>query len=159
MKIIIDRFDGTKKYESTYELTNEEIKGKTLLTVLFDIKQKKDATLNFTASCRSAICGACAVRVNGHSYLACDTKMNELLAEYGNPDTIRISPLVGFSKPAISLNIVVFPQPEGPNKVINSPSLNVSVKGFKTSTSPKDLLISFIVIVDIFPPKLKTYLL
>ena len=51
------------------------------------------------------------------------------------PDTtlspIRISPLVGFSKPAISLNIVVFPQPEGPNKVINSPSLNVSVKGLK----------------------------
>ena len=63
---------------------------------LFDIKQKKDATLNFTASCRSAICGACAVRVNGHSYLACDTKMNELLAEYDNPDTIRISPLGNF---------------------------------------------------------------
>ena len=72
---------------------------------------------------------------------------------------ISISPLVGFSNPAISLNIVVLPQPEGPNKVINSPSLKVSVKGFKTSTLPKDLLNSFIVIVDIFPPKLKTYLL
>ena len=47
MKIIIDRFDGTKKYESTYELTNEEIKGKTLLTVLFDIKQKKGCDVKF----------------------------------------------------------------------------------------------------------------
>ena len=41
MKIIIDRFDGTKKYESTYELTNEEIAGKTLLTVLFDRKMRR----------------------------------------------------------------------------------------------------------------------
>ena len=41
MKIIIDRFDGTKKYKSTYELINEEIAGKTLLTVLLDIKQKR----------------------------------------------------------------------------------------------------------------------
>ena len=96
MKIIIDRFDGTKKYESTYELTNEEIKGKTLLTVLFDIKQKKDATLNFTASCRSAICGACAVRVNGHSYLACDTKMNGQPRYYQNFTTWKFQ---GYLRP------------------------------------------------------------
>lgn len=38
-------------------------------------QKTKDITLNFTASCQSAICGACAVRVNGYSYLACDTKM------------------------------------------------------------------------------------
>ena len=41
MKIIIDRFDGTKKYESTYELTNEEIAGKTLLTVLLISNRKR----------------------------------------------------------------------------------------------------------------------
>ncbi|MCH3878999.1 2Fe-2S iron-sulfur cluster-binding protein [Campylobacter jejuni] len=29
------------------------------------IKKTKDITLNFTVSCQSAICGACAVRVNG----------------------------------------------------------------------------------------------
>ncbi|MBE3610619.1 MULTISPECIES: 2Fe-2S iron-sulfur cluster-binding protein, partial [Campylobacter] len=96
MKIIIERFDGKKKYESTYELTSAEIEGKTLLSVLLLIKQTKDVSLNFTASCRSAICGACAVRVNGHSYLACDTKMKDLLKEYDNPDTIRISPLNNF---------------------------------------------------------------
>nr|WP_251830910.1 2Fe-2S iron-sulfur cluster-binding protein [Campylobacter jejuni] len=49
-------------------------KGK--LCSLFYFLSKK---LNFTASCQSAICGACAVHVNGHSYLACDTKMQDLL--------------------------------------------------------------------------------
>src|SRR5574344_2191659 len=34
----------------------------------------------------------------------------------------KILPVVGCSKPAIIRNKVVFPQPEGPNKVINSPS-------------------------------------
>lgn len=60
------------------------------------LSKTKDITLNFTASCQSAICGACAVRVNGHSYLACDTKMQDLLKEYDNPSSIRISPLGNF---------------------------------------------------------------
>lgn len=59
-------------------------------------KKTKDITLNLTASCQSAICGACAVRVDGHSYLACDTKMQDLLKEYDNPSSIRISPLGNF---------------------------------------------------------------
>lgn len=95
MRIIIDRFNGKEKYEQEYVLKDEDIKG-TLLSVLLFIKRTKDITLNFTASCQSAICGACAVRVNGHSYLACDTKMEELLKEYDNPDSIRISPLGNF---------------------------------------------------------------
>lgn len=96
MKIFIDRFDGKNKYESSYELEEKDYKGKTLLTVLLFIKQHKDLTLNFTASCKSAICGACSVRVNGHSYLACDTIMDNLLKEYDEPESIRISPLGNF---------------------------------------------------------------
>ena len=96
MKFIIDRFDGSKNYKQAYELSLEQIKGKTLLGVLQFIKQNLDITLNFTAACRMAICGACAVRVNGHSYLACDTKMEALLAEYENPDSFTISPLNNF---------------------------------------------------------------
>ncbi|QCD50308.1 8-methylmenaquinol:fumarate reductase iron-sulfur subunit [Campylobacter californiensis] len=96
MKIIIERFDGKKKYESTYELRIDEVKGQTLLSLLQYIKRTQDITLNFTAACRMAICGACAVRVNGHSYLACDTKMEELLEEYENPESMRISPLNNF---------------------------------------------------------------
>nr|WP_317403804.1 8-methylmenaquinol:fumarate reductase iron-sulfur subunit [uncultured Helicobacter sp.] len=95
MKVIIDRFDGKQSYQKEYIVGDEGLKS-TLLALLFHIKETQDITLNFTASCRSAICGACAVRVNGHSYLACDTKMDELLAEYDNPDTLRISPLGNF---------------------------------------------------------------
>lgn len=96
MKFVIDRFDGKKKYNQTYELKDADIKGKTLLTALMLIKQTQDITLNFTASCRSAICGACAVRVNGHSYLACDTIMDTLLEEYDNPKSLHIAPLGNF---------------------------------------------------------------
>lgn len=96
MKIIIDRFDGVKKYIQAYILDINEVKGKTLLALLQHIKRTQDISLNFTSACRMAICGACGVRVNGHSYLACDTKMDDLLAEYDYPDTFRISPLANF---------------------------------------------------------------
>lgn len=96
MKFIIDRFDGQKAYQQEYIVNDKDIEGKTLLSTLILIKQSQDVTLNFTASCRSAICGACAVRVNGHSYLACDTNMKDLIAEYDNADTLRISPLGNF---------------------------------------------------------------
>lgn len=96
MKIIIDRFNGKEKYEQSYDIDDKDMQGKTLLSLLLFIKKTKDITLNFTASCQSAICGACAVRVNGHSYLACDTKMQDLLKEYDNPSSIRISPLGNF---------------------------------------------------------------
>lgn len=96
MKIIIDRFNDKEKYEQSYDIDDKDIQGKTLLSLLLFIKKTKDITLNFTASCQSAICGVCAVRVNGHSYLACDTKMQDLLKEYDNPSSIRISPLGNF---------------------------------------------------------------
>ena len=97
MKFIIDRFDGTESYRQAYTLAREDIESKTLLGVLLLIKQTQDITLNFTASCRMAICGACAVRVNGHSYLACDTKMTELFEEYKNAQTYHISPLANYT--------------------------------------------------------------
>ena len=93
--IIIDRFDGKKSFEQSYKLDAADVAGKTVLNTLLFIKQTKDPTLNFTASCRCAICGACAVRVNGHAVLACDTKMDDLIQTYGS-DTFRIAPLANF---------------------------------------------------------------
>ena len=94
--LIIDRFDGKKHYEQSYSLAAEDISGKTLLHTLLLIKQTQDPTLNFTASCRCAICGACGMRINGHAVLACDTKMDELFATYGT-GTLRVSPLANFT--------------------------------------------------------------
>ena len=93
--LIIDRFDGKKHYEQSYVLAAADVSGKTVLNTLLFIKQTQDPTLNFTASCRCAICGACGVRVNGHAILACDTKMDDLIATYGS-DTLRIAPLANF---------------------------------------------------------------
>lgn len=97
MKFIIDRFDGKKNYQQTYTLEKKDIEALTLLGTLLLIKQKQDITLNFTASCRMAICGACGVRVNGHAYLGCDTKMTELFEEYKHADSFRISPLANYT--------------------------------------------------------------
>lgn len=97
MQFIIDRFDGKKNYQQTYNVEKKDVEALTLLGVLLLIKQTQDISLNFTASCRMAICGACGVRVNGHAYIACDTKMTELFEEYNNPDTFRISPLANFT--------------------------------------------------------------
>ena len=43
-----------------------------------------------------------------------------------------IEPFLIFSKPAIVLNIVVFPMPEGPNKHITSPSFSMEKETFFT---------------------------
>lgn len=64
MKIIIDRFNDKEKYEQSYDIDDKDIQEK-LCSLLLFIKKTKDITLNFTVSCQSAICGACAVRVNG----------------------------------------------------------------------------------------------
>ena len=76
--IIIDRFDGKESFEQSYTLAPADAAGKTVLATLLFIKQTQDPTLNFTASCRCAICGACAVRVNGHAVVACDTMMDKV---------------------------------------------------------------------------------
>jgi len=45
----------------------------TVLDTLITVKNELDGTLTFRRSCRSAICGSCAMRINGRSGLACDT--------------------------------------------------------------------------------------
>jgi succinate dehydrogenase / fumarate reductase iron-sulfur subunit len=47
----------------------------TVLDVLIRIREELDGTLTLRCSCRSAICGSCAMRINGHAALACKTKV------------------------------------------------------------------------------------
>ena len=44
----------------------------TVLDALIKIREEVDGTLSLRCSCRSSICGSCAVRINGHAALACD---------------------------------------------------------------------------------------
>jgi len=87
---LIDRFDGTNSWRQRYEFPYQP--GMTVLACLIHIREHIDPTLNFTASCRSAICGACAVRVNGNALLACDTMVDGLVEQWGE-GPLTISPL------------------------------------------------------------------
>jgi len=64
MKIKINRQNNIKEYEIPFKNT-------TLLKALYHIKNYTDNTLTFSSNCRSGVCGACAVRVNGKEVLAC----------------------------------------------------------------------------------------
>ncbi|HWR39276.1 MAG TPA: succinate dehydrogenase/fumarate reductase iron-sulfur subunit [Patescibacteria group bacterium] len=89
----IERFDGTRKFIQEYSLVHQP--GKTILWGLIAIKDTMDPTLAFTAACRSAVCGACAVRVNGQAVLACETSLDTTLDRFG--DVLTLAPLQNFS--------------------------------------------------------------
>ena len=94
---IIDRYDGTNNYQQEYDLGYQA--GMTILAALIRIREELDPTLNFTASCRSAICGACAVRINGSPFLACDTKLDDLLECFAT-ECLTVGPIGNY--PVIS---------------------------------------------------------
>ena len=56
----------------------------TLLEALIYIKENIEPTLNFDYGCKSGVCGACSVRVNGKEKLACS---------YNPQDGDRVEPL------------------------------------------------------------------
>lgn len=56
--------------------------GKTFLWALTKLREEQDPTLNFTSACRHAICGSCAIRINGHAHLVCKTSLDEILETY-----------------------------------------------------------------------------
>lgn len=80
--------EGCEPFLQAYDI--EAKKGMTILDVLHFIKDEQDGTLAFRRSCRSAICGSCAVNLNGIPKLACNT---QLVPEYEKSGTIVIEPL------------------------------------------------------------------
>ena len=61
----------------------------TVLDGLIRIREEVDGTLSLRCSCRSAICGSCAVKVNGEAGLACNTKIIDVLSEDGSTVTVE----------------------------------------------------------------------
>ena len=60
----------------------------TVLDSLIKVREEVDPSLSLRCSCRAAICGSCAMRVNGQARLACKTKM-VALATHGEPVTVE----------------------------------------------------------------------
>jgi len=67
------------------------IPGLTVLAVLLRIRDEIDGTLSYRCSCRSAVCGSCAMVINGKIDLACRTQVSAF-----NTDTIILEPLPNF---------------------------------------------------------------
>jgi succinate dehydrogenase / fumarate reductase iron-sulfur subunit len=73
----ISRFDPNKDigpYSQIFKVDLEE--NRTVLDALF-LAWRQDPSLSFRRSCRSSICGSCAVRINGNPRLACQTLVRE----------------------------------------------------------------------------------
>ena len=64
--------------------------GTTLLDALHQIKEEQDGSLTFRRSCRHAICGSCAMNVNGQNMLVCETPLQDKVDRKGQ---VTIRPL------------------------------------------------------------------
>ncbi len=84
------RFNADEDYLPYYEnydmeVTSEEV----VLDILNRIKWDHDGSFSYRRSCRHGICGACAIKVNGRSTLACKESMNDMIKLFGNELTIE----------------------------------------------------------------------
>jgi succinate dehydrogenase / fumarate reductase iron-sulfur subunit len=90
----IYRFDPSKDDTPRYKKYALEIDDSTtIMNVLNKIKDKSDGSLTFRKGCGSAICGTCAVKVNGTAKLACKTRVVSLLTAGMETPEITIEPL------------------------------------------------------------------
>jgi len=64
--------------------------GLTILDALIRLKNEADGRLTFRYSCRSAICGSCAMEINGSEKLACRTSIRKEWERHGE---IAVAPL------------------------------------------------------------------
>lgn len=81
--------EGKKTRYDRFELDVK--KGMTVLDCLQQIKSYRDGTLSFRRSCRSAICGSCAMNINGKNDLACHLQVSAVSGK-----VITIDPLPGY---------------------------------------------------------------
>lgn len=89
--IRVQRFNPEVDQKSyLQEFTVEATADTTLLDALHQIKTEQDGTLTYRRSCRHAICGSCAMNVNGKNILVCKTNLRNSLDSKGR---VTIRPL------------------------------------------------------------------
>ena len=70
----------------------------TILDALHYIKAELDGSLTFRRSCRHAICGSCAMNVNGRNMLVCKTPLTRETGRQGPRDRSSRCPICRSSK-------------------------------------------------------------
>lgn len=93
VNVRVQRFDPDSDRPPFFEIfAVDVVTGMTILEVLQTIKETQDSSLTFRASCRSSICGSCAIRVNGKAVLACSTQIIPTLVDHWK-SSVEIAPL------------------------------------------------------------------
>ena len=91
VKLSIKRFDpdvnGSDAYFQDFELDMPD--SSTVLDALIKIREEVDGTLTLRCSCRSAICGSCAMRINFQAGLACNKLIDKVIPKDGSAITIE----------------------------------------------------------------------
>jgi succinate dehydrogenase / fumarate reductase iron-sulfur subunit len=89
--IRIQRFNPDKdKKPYLDEFTITPTPDTTVLDALHMVKAEQDGSVTFRRSCRHAICGSCAMNVNGSNRLVCRTPLREVVDKKG---AVTIRPL------------------------------------------------------------------
>jgi succinate dehydrogenase / fumarate reductase iron-sulfur subunit len=93
IRLTVTRFDPGRDvaaYPQSYDMPVRE--NQTILDVLLDLAAFHDPGVAFRRACRSGICGACSMLINGKPKLACET----LVSEVADGGQIAVAPLPHF---------------------------------------------------------------
>ena len=86
----VKRFDPAAADGDRYQQYNIDMpEHATVLDALIQVREYEDGTLSLRCSCRSAICGSCAMRVDRQARLACKTKVVDLVKTEGQEITVE----------------------------------------------------------------------
>lgn len=83
IRLKVRRQEADSEYSSYDEYTVDMPEGTTMLDALLQVRDYEDGSLALRYSCRSSICGSCAMRVNGRARLACKTKAIDMAPDGG----------------------------------------------------------------------------
>ena len=87
----VKRYNQEKgEYWQEYKLVVDRFTQMT--EVLRRIKSEQDPTLAYRASCHMAVCGSCAMRINGEPRLACKTLALDIVKKYDS-NQITVEPM------------------------------------------------------------------
>ena len=120
----VRRFDpdaeNPEPYWQEFPVTVED--NATVLDALIKVREDMDGTLSLRCSCRSSICGSCAMRINGHATLACKAQARDSLTD-GNVITVEPAGVMNVLKDLVVdfdlfwdkiMAVEPFLQPQGP---------------------------------------------
>jgi succinate dehydrogenase / fumarate reductase iron-sulfur subunit len=96
----IRRFDPQSGQAAYWDEHKLDMGGKrSVLDAILQVKDDTDGSIGIRCSCQQAICGSCAVRMNGKPGLACNTHLEEAAARghgtgWNPPDEGQESPVI-----------------------------------------------------------------